>query len=143
MRVLAHGADTDYESIGANARADAPRRALPVPLLAIAGANDTAVAEINTIQLVRQYLVFNGKLVPHAITPNVLPPADSEKASTLPTGRIVTVSDYRDGTRLVVRRVHITGLSHAWSGGDDAFPYNDRNPPDAMALLAEFVSGQS
>jgi poly(3-hydroxybutyrate) depolymerase len=143
MRVLSRGADTDYESIGANARADAPRRALPVPLLAIAGANDTAVAEINTIQLVRQYLVFNGKLVPHVITPNVLPPADSEKASTLPTGRIVTVSDYRDGTRLVVRRVHITGLSHAWSGGDDAFPYNDRNPPDAMALLAEFVSGQS
>ena len=143
MRVLTYGADTNYEKIGANARADAPRRALPVPLLAIGGADDTAVAEINTIQLVRQYLVFNGKLVQQPNPPNVLPPADHEITSTLPAGRVMTVSDYRDGARLVVRRVRVTGLGHAWSGGDDAFPYNDSNPPDATALLAEFVAGLS
>ena len=40
------------------------------------------------------------------------------------------------------RQVRVTGLAHAWSGGDDAFPYNDPNPPDATALLAEFVAGQ-
>jgi poly(hydroxyalkanoate) depolymerase family esterase len=142
MRVLTYGADTNYEKIGANARADAPRRALPVALLAIGGAEDTAVAEINTIQLVRQYLVFNGKLVQQPNPPNVLPPADHETTSTLPAGRTMTVSDYRDGARLVVRRVRVTGLGHAWSGGDDAFPYNDSNPPDATALLAEFVAGQ-
>ena len=142
MRVLAHGADTDYEKIAADARADAPRRALPVALLAIAGADDAVVAEINTIQLVRQYLVFNGKLVQEPNPPNVLPPADHEATSTLPAGRTMTVSDYRDGARLVVRRVRVTGLAHAWSGGDDAFPYNDPNPPDATALLAEFVAGQ-
>jgi poly(hydroxyalkanoate) depolymerase family esterase len=142
MRVLTYGADTNYEKIGANARADVPRRALPVALLAIGGADDTAVAEINTIQLVRQYLVFNGKLVQQSHPPNVLPPADHETTSTLPAGRIMTVSDYRDGVRLVVRRVRVTGLGHAWSGGDDAFPYNDSNPPDATALLAEFVAGQ-
>ena len=142
MRVLTYGADTNYEKIGANARADAPRRALPVALLAMGGAEDTAVAEINTIQLVRQYLVFNGKLVQQPHPPNVLPPADHETTSTLPAGRVMTVSDYRDGARLVVRRVRVTGLGHAWSGGDDAFPYNDSNPPDATALLAEFVAGQ-
>ena len=142
MRVLTYGADTNYEKIGSNARADAPRRALPVALLAIGGADDTVVAEINTIQLVRQYLVFNGKLVPQPHPPSVLPPADHETTSTLPAGRIMTVSDYRDGARLMVRRVRVTGLGHAWSGGDDAFPYNDSNPPDATALLAEFVAGQ-
>jgi poly(hydroxyalkanoate) depolymerase family esterase len=143
MRVLTYGADTNYEQIGANARADAPRRALPVALLAIGGTDDATVAEINTIQLVRQYLVFNGKLVQEPSPPNVLPPADHEATSTLPPGRTMTVSDYRDGGRLVVRRVRVTGLAHAWSGGDDAFPYNDPNPPDATALLAEFVAGQS
>jgi len=142
MRVLTYGADTNYEKIGANARADAPRRALPVALLAIGGADDAAVAEINTIQLVRQYLVFNGKLVQEPSPPNVLPPADHEATSTLPAGRTMTVSDYRDGARLIVRRVRVTGLAHAWSGGDDAFPYNDPHPPDATALLAEFVAGQ-
>ena len=74
--------------------------------------------------------------------PNVLPPADHEATSTLPAGRTMTVSDYRDGARLIVRRVRVTGLAHAWSGGDDAFPYNDPHPPDATALLAEFVAGQ-
>ena len=142
MRVLTYGADTNYEEIAANARADAPRRALPVALLAIGGADDAAVAEINTIQLVRQYLVFNGKLVQEPNPPNVLPPADHEATLTLPAGRTMTVSDYRDGARVVVRRVRVTGLAHAWSGGDDAFPYNDPNPPDATALLAEFVAGQ-
>ena len=142
MRVLTYGADTNYEKIGANARADAPRCALPVALLAIGGADDAAVAEINTIQLVRQYLVFNGKLVQEPSPPNVLPPADHEATSTLPAGRTMTVSDYRDGSRLIVRRVRVTGLAHAWSGGDDAFPYNDPHPPDATALLAEFVAGQ-
>jgi hypothetical protein len=51
------------------------------------------------------------------------------------------MSDYREGKRLIVRRVDVKGLAHAWSGGDDAFPYNDSNPPDATALLAEFVAG--
>jgi len=43
MRVLTYGADTNYEKIGANARADAPRRALPVALLAIGGADDAVI----------------------------------------------------------------------------------------------------
>ncbi len=142
MRVLAHGADTDYERIGADARADAPRRALPVPLLAIAGADDSVVAEINTIQLVRQYLVFNGKPAQQPSPPDVLPPADHETTSTLAAGRTMTVSDYRRDGRVVVRRVRVTGLAHAWSGGVGTFPYNDPNPPDATALLAEFVAGR-
>jgi hypothetical protein len=143
MHVLKHGADTDYETICSGARKDAPRRALPVPLLAIAGADDDAVAEINTVQLVRQYLVFNGKLLPHSAPPNALPPADHEVTTPLGAGRSMSVSDYVEGARLVARRVRVTGLAHAWSGGDGAFPYNDPGPPDAMALLAEFIAAQS
>jgi poly(hydroxyalkanoate) depolymerase family esterase len=141
MRVLTHGADTDYERVATDARADAPRRALPVPLLVISGADDPVVAEINAIQLVRQYLVFNGKLTPSSGPPDMLPPPDHETISTLAAGRSVRVDDYRDGRRVLVRWVRVTGLAHAWSGGDDAFPYNDPNPPDATALLAEFVAG--
>ena len=87
-------------------------------------------------------ILARGKLVQEPSPPNVLPPADHEATSTLPAGRTMTVSDYRDGARLIVRRVRVTGLAHAWSGGDDAFPYNDPHPPDATALLAEFVAGQ-
>jgi poly(hydroxyalkanoate) depolymerase family esterase len=142
LNVATQGADTDTEKIGMDARNAASRRALPVPLLAIAGAEDAVVAEINTIQLVRQYLVFNGKLAPHLDSTKKLPQPDRETTSVLAAGRQVTVSDYRDGGSLLVRRVRVAGLAHAWSGGDDAFPYNDSNPPDATALLAEFVAGK-
>jgi hypothetical protein len=108
--------------------------------MVISGSNDPVVAEINAIQLVRQYLVFNGALAPRSLAPDALPPADSETTSPLAAGRAVTVSEYREGKRLLVRRVHVTGLAHAWSGGDDAFPYNDPSPPDATALLAALVA---
>jgi hypothetical protein len=108
--------------------------------LVISGSSDPVVAEINTIQLVRQYLVFNGGPAPTPSPPDALPAADEESTSTLASGRAVTVSDYRLDGRLVVRRVRVVGLAHAWSGGDDAFPYNDPNPPDATALLAQFVA---
>ncbi len=140
MGVLSHGADTNYEKIGIDARADAPRGALPVALLAIAGADDRVVAEINTLQLVRQFLAFNGTPLPHSATPDILPPPDHETATTLAGGRTMTVGDYRGDAGVVVRWIRVSGLAHAWSGGDDAFPYNDPRPPDATALLAQFVA---
>jgi hypothetical protein len=52
----------------------------------------------------------------------------------------MTTADYRDGAGVVVRMVRVAELGHGWSGGDAAFPYNDPNPPDATALLGEFVT---
>jgi poly(3-hydroxybutyrate) depolymerase len=46
---------------------------------------------------------------------------------------------YRDG-RLVVRHVDVTGLGHAWSGGDTALEYNDAAAPDATALVGGFIA---
>lgn len=140
MRVLANGADTDYEKIGVDARAEAPARALPVRLMAIAGTDDQVVAGINTRQLVRQYLAFNGSASPDSTSSDILPRPDRETVSTLAGGRTMTVSDYRTDGRVVARWVRVSGLAHAWSGGDGAFPYNDPQPPDATALLAEFVA---
>ena len=41
--------------------------------------------------------------------------------------------------RLVARHVLVDGLGHAWSGGDDKYPYNDPHAPDATALLGAFI----
>jgi hypothetical protein len=59
----------------------------------------------------------------------------------LADGRGVTTLDWHIGERRVARLVTIAGLPHAWSGGDDRFAYNDARPPDATALLGEFVAG--
>ena len=137
LNVLTHGADTDVEAIAERARADAPRRALPLPLLAIHGGRDEVVAEINAIQLVRQYLVFNGIAVTGER--DTWPRPDAESTRNLADGRTEIVADYRLGPRTVVRSIRVPDLGHAWSGGDPAFPYNDPRPPDATAVLGDFV----
>ena len=53
--------------------------------------------------------------------------------------RSVTTSEWKVAGRVVARHILIDGLGHAWSGGDDKFPYNDPLAPDATALLGEFV----
>jgi poly(3-hydroxybutyrate) depolymerase len=142
MQVLAHGADTAVEQIGATARDAASRRALRVPLLVVHGGDDHVVSLRNARQLVRQYLVFNGRLDPKEMAPDELPPPDREITQQLSPGRTATTIEYRDGARTLVRMVRVDGLGHAWSGGDATFPYNDPLPPDATALLGAFVADQ-
>jgi len=135
---LLHGPQTDVEAIGTQARAGA---VLPVPLLAIHGASDRVIVPANTIALVRQYLRFNGHPAAGAErdSPAELPKADSERTERTGDDRDVTTLEWRIDDRLVVRYVAIAGLGHAWSGGDDALPFNDARGPDASALVTEFL----
>jgi len=137
--VLKHGADTDVVAIGRDAREHAPPRALPVPLLALQGADDDVVASVNASQLVRQYLALNGHPAADVGARDALPAPDQVGVETLADARIVTTSDWRVADRIVARHVLVAGLGHAWSGGDDRHPYNDPRAPDATALLAAFV----
>lgn len=140
LNVMAHGADTPYERIAVAARARNP--ASIVPLCAVQGGRDATVAEINTIQLVRQYLVRNGRLDAAEHPPATLPPPDSEASTQVGDRRTVTTIDYRVAERVVVRLVRVPELGHAWSGGDATLSYNDAAPPDATALLGEFIVEQ-
>ena len=140
LDVLAHGADTPYERIAAAARARNPEGVVPVCV--IQGGRDEVVAEINAVQLVRQYLVRNGRLEPVDRPPAELPTPDAQTSLQVGPGRTVINSDYRIGERVVVRMVRVPELGHAWSGGDAALSYNDPQPPDATALLGEFIVEQ-
>ena len=140
LDVMRRGANTRYESIAAVARARNP--ASLVPLCAIQGGRDNVVAEINAIQLVRQYLVRNGRLEAAERPPAELPAPDTETSQDIGGGRSVNTTDYRIGDRVVVRLVRVPELGHAWSGGDDSLSYNDAKPPDATAVLGEFIAEQ-
>jgi poly(3-hydroxybutyrate) depolymerase len=132
------GPQTDVEAIGTQARAGAT---LPVPLLAIHGASDSVIAPVNAIALVRQYLRFNGHPAANAelASSAELPRPDSGRTERTADDRDVTTLEWRIGDRLIVRYVVIAGLGHAWSGGDEALPFNDARAPDASALLSEFL----
>jgi len=67
-----------------------------------------------------------------------LPVVDSIQVAPL-EGRVVTTCEWHHEGRLVARYVRVDTLGHAWSGGDAAYPYNDPAPPDATALLGNFV----
>jgi poly(hydroxyalkanoate) depolymerase family esterase len=137
--VLKGGADTDFSKVARDARAQAKPRSLPIPLIVIQGGDDAVVAPINAAQLVRQYLVLNGHPAGDAGGRDELPPPDRTDAASLPDARVVTTSEWRVADRLVARHVLVGGLGHAWSGGDDKYPYNDSRAPDATALLGAFV----
>ncbi len=138
---MRRGPDTDVERIASDARRNARAGALRVPLLAIHGDADGIVAPRNAIALVRQYLRLNGHpVVESPIVSDAIPPAaDAESRETGADGRVVTTRDWRVGKKLVARLVTVSGLGHAWSGGDPKFPYNEAHAPDATALIGTFA----
>jgi len=140
LKVLTTGADVDIDAIARRAREQTAARALPLPLCVIHGDRDNVVAPRNAVELVHQYLVFNGRLPPAAAAPDMLPAADTSVSRSLDSDRTMVTDDYRIDGRVVARLVRVTGLGHAWSGGDGAFAYNDPHPPDATVLFAAFFA---
>jgi poly(hydroxyalkanoate) depolymerase family esterase len=140
IAVMQHGPEADVEAIAAEA-AHAAGTELPVPLLAIQGEGDGTVAGVNSVMLVRQYLRLNGhpSVDAPALPPRSLPTADAERSDATPGARPSTTREWRIGERLIARHVAIDGLGHAWSGGDDALPFNDAQGPDATALVGSFL----
>ena len=138
--VMQQGPETDVEATAAAAASDA-RADLPVPLLVIHGGADSVVAAVNAVMLVRQYLRFNGHPAIDAPTlpPRSLPVADAVRTDTAAGARTSMTCEWRVGERLVARYVSIDGLGHAWSGGDDALPFNDVRAPEATALVGNFL----
>jgi poly(hydroxyalkanoate) depolymerase family esterase len=57
-----------------------------------------------------------------------------------PGGRSYRQDDYAYHGRVLLRSISIEGLGHAWSGGDAAYPFNDASPPEASALVWDFLS---
>lgn len=139
LSVMKCGADTDYMAIARSVRAETVPAALPVPLVAIQGESDPIVAPVSAAQLIRQYLVLNGHPAAEIGADTELPIPDSTQSETTVDARIVVTSEWRIADRVVATHVLVGGLGHAWSGGDDKLPYNERGAPDATALLGAFV----
>ena len=142
MNVLTWGADTDVVAIAQAAREKASPHALPVPLVAIQGGRDDMVKPINAAQLVRQFLALNAHPAAKLGERDALPPPDKTRVATMDDGRTITTSEWLHERRLVARHVLIAELGHAWSGGDDRYPFNDAHGPDATALLGAFMHGR-
>jgi len=138
LTVMKLGPETDVAAIAAEARRASGTDA-PVRLLAIHGRDDAIVAARNAEALARQFLALNGVDVPGgAATTLPAPDHDSRDRSNLL--RAVRTREWSRDGRPLVRLVEVDGLGHAWSGGDGKLPFNDERPPDATALLGEWLA---
>jgi poly(hydroxyalkanoate) depolymerase family esterase len=137
ISVMRRGPDTDIAQIGREARTDA-KDEFRVPLLAIQGMGDDVVAPRNAAALARQYLALNGIEVP-AGAESSLPEPDVDRRDTSNLLRPARIREWRQGTSVIVRLIEIDGLGHAWSGGDATLPFNDAAPPEATAMLGDWL----
>jgi poly(hydroxyalkanoate) depolymerase family esterase len=141
IAVMQNGPEQDVGAIADIVRRASSPSVLPIPLLAVHGDQDNVVAPRNAPALVRQYLHLNGHPSAAGEDPSsVFPVADREERRTLASGRTEIIREWRVGDRLVARYVEISGLGHAWSGGNASLAFNDAEPPDATALVGAFLA---
>jgi len=108
----------------------------PVPAIVIHGSTDAIVNPVNANQVAEQFMAMS-RLADGESAP-VIEFTSSQSAG----GRYgYETREYRRGDVLVLRKVLVEGLDHAWSGGNGEFPFNDPKGPDASRMIWEFFAG--
>jgi poly(hydroxyalkanoate) depolymerase family esterase len=107
--------------------------AVVVPTLVIHGDSDATVNPANADQIIEQL-----RLRAEAIDP-AAGAAVAGAEQRIGKGKVYLRQDFVQQDRIVVRKILIQGLGHAWSGGDPRFEYNDPEGPDASRLILDFA----
>jgi poly(hydroxyalkanoate) depolymerase family esterase len=105
-----------------------------VPALVIHGDSDTTVNPVNADAIIGQFKARAEFIDP---TAHALPASDERRI--VGASRAYRQQDYVGHGRVVLRRVLVEGLGHAWSGGDPRHEFNDADGPDASRLILDFV----
>jgi len=121
-----------YDAMGAAHRT--------VPVMVVHGSSDAIVAPVNGDQVIAQWSTTDG--LAGASLPSM---ADAVEHGSAPGGRTFTTSTWHDARTgaVVLRKLLVDGMGHAWSGGDTAGSYTDPMGPPASALLWSFFSGNA
>jgi poly(hydroxyalkanoate) depolymerase family esterase len=106
-----------------------------VPTLVIHGDRDTTVNPVNADQIIEQLKLRAEDLK----DPSAAPLLTSEERRVENGGRPYRQQDSTQRGRLVLRKIVVEGLGHAWSGGDVRYDFNDANGPDASRFILDFV----
>jgi poly(hydroxyalkanoate) depolymerase family esterase len=106
-----------------------------VPALVIHGDEDSTVHPRNAGQIIEQLRAFA------RYAGGVADPlTESPEVRVTEARRAYRQQDYLQNKRIVLRKIIVEGMGHAWSGGDERHPFNDAAGPDASRLIWDFVS---
>jgi poly(hydroxyalkanoate) depolymerase family esterase len=106
-----------------------------LPTLVIHGDSDATVNPVNADRIIEQLRVRAEYIDPSA---GALSASDERRIDS--GGRTYRQRDYTQQGRIVLRKVVVEGLGHAWSGGDTQYEFNDAAGPDAGRLILDFVT---
>ena len=130
-QVMRRGADALPSGIAE--QFDGPDSRL-VPTLIIHGSEDQTVAPINAEQMVELMRLRAERLYPGANRVTL-----HEEQMLEGGDRRYRQLDLTVGRTLLLRRLLIDGLAHAWSGGDPRHRFFDPAGPDASRLILDFL----
>jgi poly(3-hydroxybutyrate) depolymerase len=105
-----------------------------VPTLVIRGDGDTTVNPSKADRVIEQLTARAEAIDPGAGSLSAAPERRIEAG-----GRSYRQQDYSQRGRIVLCKVLVEGLSHAWSGGDPRYEFNEAGGPDATRLILDFV----
>jgi poly(hydroxyalkanoate) depolymerase family esterase len=123
------------ESVAREAARNSSGSVAFVPALVIHGDQDSTVHPRNAEQIIEQLRAFA-----HCVGKSSNPLIESPELRVSSTGRAYRQKDYLHNKRILLRRIIVEGMGHAWSGGDERHPFNDAAGPDASTLIWDFVS---
>jgi poly(hydroxyalkanoate) depolymerase family esterase len=103
-----------------------------VPTLVIHGDGDTTVNPANADRIIEQL-----KARAETVDPGPFSAAPERRFEA--GGRSYRQQDYSQRGRIVLCKVLVEGLGHAWSGGDSRYEFNEAGGPDATRLILDFV----
>lgn len=108
-----------------------------MPAILIHGQEDKVVRAVNTAQSAHQFKMLN-RLCDADERPVVIKPGG--KTGRKNAAHAYRIYDYCKGRKLLLRICDISGLEHAWSGGDCTLRFNSCAGPDASKLMWNFFS---
>ncbi|MBC7648903.1 MAG: PHB depolymerase family esterase [Vitreoscilla sp.] len=108
-----------------------------MPVILLHGQRDAVVRRINLDQLAQQFQIINAGGTTRAEPVHRSYPARSGGRSPR---RAWQTSTLYAGRKPQVVRCEITGLGHAWSGGDDSVAFSAREGPDAALMMWHFFT---
>ena len=110
-----------------------------IPALVIQGDADEVVNPVNARQVAAQFAVLNELLAEQARSQTGAP---REKISTINNSAIYPyeITDILRGGRVLIRKIIVSGLGHAWSGGAEDYQYSDPRGPNGSELICDFFA---
>jgi len=135
MSAMRNGSQADPLQVADAARARWPAGVTTMPMMVIHGDRDNVVNPRNAEQTVAQFARLNG-LALEGWAP--ISGQTVEGGGSSAAGHAWKRTDWHSDGGIVLRRLIVTGLGHAWSGGDPALPFNDPGGPDAGREIWEF-----